>query len=198
MTSGARTPAARGLRQLLWGRGVGAVGDGMWFTVWAVFFTRVLDLSTTRVGLGMGLAAAVGLAVAVPLGALGDRLDPGRLLGGLTLVRSVAMAAYLLVDGTVAFLAVTVVFVALANASSALRTTVSLANSIPVLCRSRPRMASREKPRRPQWKSPHAYPRWTVTIQFSVLHTEPHHCRWTPGVLSPFLTSLVSSMMPME
>ena len=30
-------------------------------------------------------------------------------------------------------------------------------------------------------------------MQFSVLPTAPHHCRWTPGVLSPFLTSLVSS-----
>ena len=30
-------------------------------------------------------------------------------------------------------------------------------------------------------------------MQFSFLPTAPHHCRCTPGVLSPFLTSLVSS-----
>ena len=35
-------------------------------------------------------------------------------------------------------------------------------------------------------------------MQFSFLPTAPHHCRCTPGVLSPFLTSLVSSMIPME
>ena len=28
-----------------------------------------------------------------------------------------------------------------------------------------------------------------------LLAAEPHHWRWTPGVLSPFLTSLVSSMI---
>ena len=35
-------------------------------------------------------------------------------------------------------------------------------------------------------------------MQFSFLPTAPHHCRCTPGVLSPFLTSLVSSRMPIE
>ena len=35
-------------------------------------------------------------------------------------------------------------------------------------------------------------------MQFSFLPTEPHHCRWTPGVLSPCLTSLVSSRIPTE
>ena len=33
-----------GLRVLLWGRGVSALGDGLWFTTWALFFTRVLGL----------------------------------------------------------------------------------------------------------------------------------------------------------
>ena len=35
-------------------------------------------------------------------------------------------------------------------------------------------------------------------MQFSFLPTAPHHCRCTPGVLSPFLTSLVSSKIPIE
>src|SRR5579875_1632933 len=33
-------------------------------------------------------------------------------------------------------------------------------------------------------------------MQFSVLPTAPHHYRCTPGVLSPILTSLVSSKVP--
>src|SRR6266851_4039909 len=33
---------------------------------------------------------------------------------------------------------------------------------------------------------------------FSSLPSRPHHCFCTPGVLSPFLGSLVSSTMPME
>ena len=43
-----------------------------------------------------------------------------------------------------------------------------------------------------------AYARCTVTMQFSFLPRVPHHCRCTPGVLSPCFTSLVSSMMPTE
>src|SRR5437762_549241 len=35
-------------------------------------------------------------------------------------------------------------------------------------------------------------------MQFSFLPTEPHHGRCTPGVLSPCLTSLVSSKIPTE
>ena len=34
-------------------------------------------------------------------------------------------------------------------------------------------------------------------MQFSVLPSRPHHCFCTPGVLSPFLGSLVSSKIPM-
>ncbi|NHC16062.1 MFS transporter [Motilibacter deserti] len=114
--------AATALRRLLWGRAVSAVGDGLWFTVWALYFTGVLGMSGTAVGAGMGVAAAAGLVAAVPLGALGDRYDPARVLLALTVARAAAMAAYLVVDGVVAFVAVTVAFVGLANGSSALRT----------------------------------------------------------------------------
>ncbi|NHC46474.1 MFS transporter [Motilibacter aurantiacus] len=119
-----RSSADVALRRLLWGRAVSAVGDGLWFTVWALYFSRVLDLPAAVVALGMGVAAAAGLLAAVPLGALGDRHDPARVLLAVTLGRAVAMAAYLLVEGAVAFVAVTSAFVGLANGSSALRTAI--------------------------------------------------------------------------
>lgn len=115
-------PARAGLRRLLYGRGISAVGDGLWFTIWALYFTRVLGLAPTTVGLGMAAAGAVGLTVAVPVGALADRVDPRRLLVVLVLVRAAAMGAYLLVGTVPAFLVVTVVFVALADGGSAVRT----------------------------------------------------------------------------
>lgn len=111
-----------GLRRLLWGRGLSAVGDGLWFTIWAVYFTRVLGLSTGTVGVGLAIAAGVGLAATVPLGALADRRDPRGLLVGIVAVRAAGMACYLLVEGVLTFIAVTVVFVALANGSAAVRT----------------------------------------------------------------------------
>jgi MFS family permease len=70
----------------------------------------------------MAVAGAVGLAAAAPIGALADRLDPRRLLIALTVVRAAAMAGYLLAASLPVFLLVTVVFVALANGGSAVRT----------------------------------------------------------------------------
>jgi hypothetical protein len=110
------------VRQLVWGRAVSALGDGLWYTIWAIYFIRVLGLSATVVGLGMAVAAGAGLAAAVPLGALADRADPRRVLVALTAARALAMLAYLLVHGTWAFLLVSTVFVGLANGSSAVRT----------------------------------------------------------------------------
>lgn len=115
-------PAATGLRILLVGRGVSALGDGLWFTIWALFFTRVLGLPPVTVGVGMAVAGAAGMAAAVPLGGLADRRDPRKILVCLTFVRAVAMASYLLVHGTWSFLLVTVPFTALANGGTAVRT----------------------------------------------------------------------------
>jgi Major Facilitator Superfamily len=111
-----------GLRRLLWGRGVSALGDGLWFTIWALYFTRVLRLPPSTVGLVMAVAGGAGLAMAVPLGALADRYGPRGILVTITLVRAVAMAGYPLAHGIGAFAAVTVVFTAPANGATAART----------------------------------------------------------------------------
>ncbi|GAA4608416.1 MFS transporter [Actinoallomurus liliacearum] len=115
-------PVAVGLRRLLWGRGISALGDGLWFTIWALYFTRMLHLAPALVGVGMAVAGGAGLAASVPLGALADRFSPRVILIALTAVRGAAMAAYLLVHGTWGFLVVTVPFVALSNGGTAVRT----------------------------------------------------------------------------
>ncbi|XVS63375.1 MFS transporter [Actinosynnema sp. CA-299493] len=111
-----------GLGVLLWGRGVSALGDGLWFTTWALFFTRVLGLPPVTVGVGMAVAGAAGLVAAVPLGALADRFDPRLVLAVITVVRALAMTSYLAVDGAWSFLAATVAFTAPANGGNAVRT----------------------------------------------------------------------------
>jgi len=115
-------PAATGLRRLLWGRTISALGDGLWFTVWALYFTRVLHLPTAIVGVGLAVAGAFGMAIAVPLGALADRFSPRGVLVAVTLIRAVAMACYLLVHDPWTFIAVTVAFTSLANGGTAVRT----------------------------------------------------------------------------
>ncbi|WP_367136039.1 MFS transporter [Saccharothrix sp. HUAS TT1] len=113
---------ATGLGVLLWGRGVSALGDGLWFTTWALFFTRVLELPLVVVGVGMAVAGAAGLLAAVPLGGLADRVDARVVLAAVTATRGLAMASYLVVDGTWSFLAATVLFTAPANGGNAVRT----------------------------------------------------------------------------
>ncbi|MEV0680164.1 MFS transporter [Actinosynnema sp. NPDC050436] len=114
--------ATAGLRVMLWGRGVSALGDGLWFTIWALYLTRVVELAPITVGVGMAVAGAVGMVAAVPLGALSDRMDARLVLATLTLVRAGAMVGYLAVDNTWSFLAVTVPFTALATGGTAVRT----------------------------------------------------------------------------
>jgi len=45
-------------------------------------------------------------------------------------------------------------------------------------------------------RSPRHAPRWTVTTPSSTFPTHPRYCRCTPGVWSPFSTTLVSSIRP--
>jgi MFS family permease len=106
----------------MWGRGVSALGDGLWFTIWAVYFTHVRGLSAAAVGAVLAVGAACGMAAAVPLGALADRRGPRPVLVAVTAVRALAMAAYLVGGGPWWFLAVTVLFVTPANGGSAART----------------------------------------------------------------------------
>ncbi len=115
-------PARGGLRLLLWGRGISALGDGLWFTIWAVYFTRVVHLSPAVVGIGMAAGGACGMAAAVPLGALGDRLGPRGVLVTVTAIRAAAMAGYLLARDPWTFTAVTVAFSAFTNGGTAVRT----------------------------------------------------------------------------
>ncbi|WP_410592445.1 MFS transporter [Amycolatopsis sp. lyj-23] len=110
------------MRSLLWGRGVSALGDGLWFTIWALYLTRIAGLPPVTVGAGLAVASAVGMVAAVPLGAFADRAGARAVLVVLTLVRAVAMAGYLAVGGTWSFLAVTVPFTALATGGTAVRT----------------------------------------------------------------------------
>jgi MFS family permease len=111
-----------GLKRLLWGRAISASGDGLWFTIWALYFTRVLHLSPATVGLGMAVASGAGLVAAIPLGAMADRFDARTILVAVTVVRGAAMACYALVHGPWTFVLVTVVFTAPANGATAVRT----------------------------------------------------------------------------
>ncbi|MFI5489025.1 MFS transporter [Micromonospora echinaurantiaca] len=72
---------------------VNMIGSGVFMVSAALFFTRVVGLPLTQVGLGMGVAAGVGLFAGVPVGHLADRRGPREVYLWMLVIQGVAMAA---------------------------------------------------------------------------------------------------------
>ena len=109
------------LRRLCLGTFVTNVGNGAWFTAWALFLTRSAHLPAAQVGLGMGIAAGVGLVAATPLGHVADRVGPRETLIALLLVQAAGMVSYLAVGGFAVFLAAACTTTAMSQASGGVR-----------------------------------------------------------------------------
>ncbi len=73
-------PMERDLRILALGQFANRFGGGAVMTTSALYFTRMVGLSATDVGLAMSVAAMVGILVQVPAGQLADTRGPRRVL----------------------------------------------------------------------------------------------------------------------
>jgi MFS family permease len=58
---------------LAWGQLTNSVGDGAYYVCSVLYFTRIVGLSPTQIGLGLTIGWAVGFVAGVPLGHLADR-----------------------------------------------------------------------------------------------------------------------------
>ncbi|HEY1825545.1 MAG TPA: MFS transporter [Acidimicrobiales bacterium] len=85
------------------------VGNGLYYTVEVIFFTRSVGLSVHRVALGLGVAAIAGLLVSVPAGHLSDRWDPRFIVAAGAAGEGVIMGCFTLVHSFVAFLLLNIV-----------------------------------------------------------------------------------------
>ena len=94
------------LRRIAAGTLISAIGNGAWYTSWALFLTRSVGLSPAQVGVGMTAAGVAGLACATPAGWLADRLGAREVYAALLAVQAAAALAYLAVAGLAAFVAV--------------------------------------------------------------------------------------------
>src|SRR4051794_1563332 len=81
------------MTRLYWGILLSNLGNGAWYTSWALFLTK--HPTPAQVGLGMAIAGALGMLVATPLGHHGDRFGPRETLIVLLLVQGAGMCRYL-------------------------------------------------------------------------------------------------------
>jgi MFS family permease len=99
-------PRQRPLRRMACGTLVSAVGNGAWFTSWAVFLTRSVGLSPAEVGLGMTVAACFGVVFTPVFGRVGDRAGARETFASQLIAQGAAGLAFLAVHGMAMFLVV--------------------------------------------------------------------------------------------
>lgn len=88
-----------------------SLATGLFYSVSALYFTRVIGLEATTVGVGLTIAGAVGVLMSFAGGYAADRVGADRLQLWANAVQGLAMLAYVAADGTVAFVLVACVAV---------------------------------------------------------------------------------------
>jgi MFS family permease len=73
---------------------VDAVGTGLFLAISVVYLTSTVGLSAGQVGAGMSMSAVIGFLTTMPLGLIGDRVGPRRMLIALNLARGFGFASY--------------------------------------------------------------------------------------------------------
>nr|WP_179503790.1 MFS transporter [Nocardioides daedukensis] len=89
----------------------GALANGLFISVSALYFTFVIGLSATSVGLGLTIAGGVGVLASYAGGPLADTFGPDRLQVWTTGVQGLALLAYVTADDMLSFVLIACVVV---------------------------------------------------------------------------------------
>ncbi|WP_323097727.1 MFS transporter [Intrasporangium sp. YIM S08009] len=96
-----------------------AVGEGVFLTGNAVFFTHIVGLSAAQVGLGLTIAGVITFCLALPLGRAADRFGPKRVWALGALLEALVYLAYPVIHGFAAYVAVITVIELIGAAAGA-------------------------------------------------------------------------------
>jgi MFS family permease len=80
-----------------------AVGSGMYYSSSALYFTSVVGLSVSQVGVGLSIGAVAGLLGVVPVGLIADRLGAGPIYIWIQVLRGLAFTAFCLISNFTQF-----------------------------------------------------------------------------------------------
>jgi MFS family permease len=97
------------------------IGSGAYLVVAVLYFTRIIGLTPTQVGVGMSIAGFAGLVAGVPMGHLADRIGARELLIALLVLAAPVAAAVALVETMWQFVLVGSALAALDRGSAAVR-----------------------------------------------------------------------------
>lgn len=120
-------PSVRSQRLLALSNFGFTVGSGMYLTAGELYFTEAVRLPAAQVGVGLGVAGALALGVAV--GHLADRHDARAVYAATRVVQAAATAGFLLVHGFWAFVVAVSVATAAKAAGVAVRAAYQRANA---------------------------------------------------------------------
>ncbi|MEU6843232.1 MFS transporter [Streptomyces sp. NPDC046716] len=98
-----------------------AFGRGLFFPVSVLYFTRVIGLSATSVGVGLTVAGLFGIAAGAPAGRASDVWGRRTMLTALWIGCGGALAAYTVIGSYPAFLVTAIAYAALCQASMGVR-----------------------------------------------------------------------------
>lgn len=100
---------------------VNTTGNGMFMVVSVLYFTRIVGIDATRVGVGLTIAGLFGVLAGVPLGHLADRRGPRELLIALLVLCGFAFGSLIFVTNWWMFVLFTSMATVLDRGSAAVR-----------------------------------------------------------------------------
>lgn len=98
---------------------VNTIGFGLAIPAVALYFTQVVGLTATQVGVGFSIAGAIALLASLPSGHLADRIGPLLVVRVTMALQAVAALAYLFITDFVSFVILTTIEMVVTSANQA-------------------------------------------------------------------------------